>query len=71
MFKVTKKTKRNNLKAKSYSSCSEDSDEEEEANFVRNLKQRTRKFKGKLPFKCFKCGIIVHLASKFPYAKGS
>lgn len=28
-FKVTKKTKGNNLKAKSYSSCSDDSDDEE------------------------------------------
>ena len=28
-FKVSKKTKKNNLKSKSYSSCSEDSDDEE------------------------------------------
>ena len=37
-FKVSKKTKKNNLKSKSYSSCSEDSDDEEEANFVRKMK---------------------------------
>ena len=33
-FKVSKKTKRNNLKEKPYSSCSDDSNDEEEANFV-------------------------------------
>ena len=37
-FKVSKKTKKKNLKSKSYSSCSEDSDDEEEDNFVRKLK---------------------------------
>ena len=37
-FKVTKKTKGNNLKDKSYSSFSDDLDDEEEANSVRKLK---------------------------------
>ena len=38
MFKVSKKTKRNNLKSKPYSSCSDDLDDEEVSNFVRKLK---------------------------------
>lgn len=37
-FKVSKKTKRNNLKTKPYFNCSDDSDDEEESNFVRKLK---------------------------------
>ena len=49
-FKVSKKTKRNNLKAKPYANCSDDLDVEEEANFVRKLKRRIGKFKGKLLF---------------------
>lgn len=43
----------------------EDSDEEEE-NFMRNLKKGSRKYEGKFPFKCFDCGRIGHLSSKFP-----
>lgn len=35
-----------------------------EATFVRILKRGTRKYKGKLLFKCFNCGIIGHYASK-------
>ena len=41
----------------------------EEANLVRKLKWGTSKFKGKIPFKCFKCGRIGHFASKSPYGK--
>ena len=52
-------------------SCSEDSNDEEEANFVIKLKRGTNKFKGKLPFKCFNCGKIGHFSFKCPYAKGS
>ena len=72
-FKVSKKTKKNNQNPKycSCSSCSEDLYDEEEANFVRKLKQGTKKFKGKLPFKCFNFSKIGHFASKCPYAKGS
>ena len=71
VLKVSKKRKRNNLKEKPYSSCSDNSDDENEANFIRKLKRGTGKFKGKLPFKCFKCGRIGHFASKCPYGEGS
>jgi hypothetical protein len=37
-----------------------------EAKFVRRLKKGTKKYKGKLPFKCFNCGKIGHYASRFP-----
>ena len=33
-------------------------DENEEVYIVRELKRGTRKYKGKLPFKCFNCGRI-------------
>jgi hypothetical protein len=38
--------------------------DEIEANFVRRLKKGSGKYKGKLPFKCFKCGKIGHFAYK-------
>ena len=42
-------------------------DEKEEANFVRNLKREIRKYKGKLPFKCFSYGRIGHYDKKCPF----
>ena len=71
-FKVSKKTKKKNQNSK-YFSCSSfsvDSDDEELSNFVRNPKQGTSRFKGKLPFKFFNCGKIGQFVSKFVYAKG-
>jgi hypothetical protein len=70
MFKASKKTKKNKKKPKLDCSCSDDSNEDEEmANFVRKLKKGSRKYKGKIPFKCFNCGKIGHFSNKFPYAK--
>ena len=43
--------------------------EENEAKFVRRLKTGTRKYKWKLPFKCFNCGKGGHFASKCPSIK--
>jgi hypothetical protein len=65
-FKVLNKTKIQNQKPKSIH------DEEfdvEEANFIRKLHKGERKYKGKLPFKCFNYGKVVHFASKCPYPK--
>ena len=41
----------------------------EEANFIKKLQKGSRKYKGKLPFKCFNCGKIGHFQSKCPYPK--
>ena len=38
---------------------------------MRKVKRGTKKYKGKLPFKFFKCGNVDHFYSKFPYARGS
>jgi hypothetical protein len=48
----------------------EDSETDEiEANFVRRLKKRSRKYQGKFPFKCFNYGKIGHFAYKCPHKK--
>jgi hypothetical protein len=48
----------------------EDSEPDEiEAKFVKKLKKGSGKYKGKLPFKCFNYGRIVHFANKFPHKK--
>ena len=42
---------------------------DEEAFFINKLERGTRKYKGKLPLKCFNCGRIGHFATKWTYAK--
>ena len=37
-----------------------------EEKFVRRLKKGSGKYKGNMPFKCFKCGKIGHFSFKFP-----
>jgi hypothetical protein len=68
-FKASKKTKKKNKQnPKSYCSCNDDPEEDEEmANFVRKLTRGTDKYKGMLSLKCFNCGGIGHFASKFPH----
>jgi hypothetical protein len=48
--------------------CSEISDEQE-TNFISKLYKGYRKYKGKLPLKCFNCGKVGHFPSKYPYLK--
>jgi hypothetical protein len=43
--------------------------DEIEEKFVRRLKKGSRKYQGKLPFKCFNCGKIGHFSSKCPHKK--
>jgi len=66
-FKVAKKDKKK-IEAET-SSHEESEDDVEEANFVKNLKRGTGKYKGKLPLKCFGCGRIGNFSSKCPYNK--
>eukprot|EP00253_Pinus_taeda_P014536 PITA_14536 len=42
-------------------------EEEEESNFVKNLRRGTGRFRGKLPFKCFACGRVGHYVAKCPH----
>ena len=39
--------------------------------FLRRLKKGSGKYKGKMPFKCFKCGKICYFASKCPHKQKS
>ena len=48
--------------------CSTCGSDTKEAHFVRNIKNRYGKYKGKLPFNCFNCG-VRHFSTKCPYEK--
>ena len=54
-FKVSSKQVGKNKSTKG-KPTSDESDDEEIANFVRKLKRGTGKYKGKLPLKCFSYG---------------
>ncbi|XP_057855475.2 uncharacterized protein LOC131065090 [Cryptomeria japonica] len=43
--------------------------DEKELNLARKIKTGSRKYKGKLPFKCFSYGKVGHFATKCPYDK--
>ena len=63
-----KSSKKRRIKGHKEQEWSDDEwDEKEEANFVRKLKRGTRKYKSKLPFKCFNCGRIGHYDKKYPF----
>ena len=68
-FKASNQKRTSKPRPKSEYSNNDESDKEEEVNFVRNLKRGTGKYKGKLPLKCFECGRIGHFPFKCPYAK--
>jgi hypothetical protein len=45
------------------------SQRQKKAKFVRKLKSGPRKYKGKIPIKCFNCGRIGQFFVKCPYAE--
>ena len=51
------------------SEISMDESNEEDANFKRKLNKGYRKYKGKLPSKCFNYGKVRHFSTKCPYWK--
>ena len=62
-FKSTRKPKNSKNEYKNISKMYD----EEEDNLMGNLKQWQQKYKGKLPFKFFKCCRVGHFASKCTY----
>jgi hypothetical protein len=57
-------------KENSYSSSSDISEDDQEvANFVRRLKNGTRKYRGKIPLICFNCDGIGYFSNKCPHKK--
>jgi hypothetical protein len=70
-FMASKKIKKKDKhKPKSYCSCNDDLEEDEEiTKFIRRLKKGTKKYKGKLPLICFNCDVVGHLDNKCPYKK--
>ena len=64
-FKSSKKTR--NKGQKEEETLYDEWEEKEEANLVRKIKRGTKRYKGKLPFKCFNCGRIGHYAKICPF----
>ena len=64
-FKAINEPKNSRAQSKNHSEISDD----EEGLFIKKLERGTRKYEGKLPLKCFRCGSIGHFASKCPYPK--
>ena len=62
------KPQRKKQRLKSSKNQSENLDDEESL-FVSKLKKGTRKYKGKLPLKCFNCGRIGNFSHKCSYPK--
>jgi hypothetical protein len=61
------KDKPTSIEASFKADKNEDSKPDEiEAKFVKRLKKRSGKYKGKLLFKCFNCGRIGHFVSFKP-----
>jgi phosphoglucomutase len=65
-FKASKKI---NIEEYKTNDNSDSESDVEEANFFRNLKRGTRKYKGKIPFRCFNYGEVGNFTAKCPYAK--
>ena len=69
IFKASTKKGTSKPKPKSEYINDDESNNEEEANFVRKLRRGIGKYKGNLPLKCFECGRIGHFSSKCPYKR--
>lgn len=63
---ATFNTTRKGKEVAAHKGSNEESDEEV-ANYVKKLKRGSRKYKGKIPLKCFNCGNVGHFFAKCPY----
>jgi len=66
---VTKEFKKLPKKIKEEQKYSSSESNEEFAMFANNLNRAIRKYKGVLPFKCFKFGEVGHFAAKYPHKR--
>lgn len=69
-FKASKNTRKNKQLSKCSSNYRRSNISHEEiTRFVRKQKKGIRKYKGKIPLKCFNCGEIGHFNLKCPYTR--